>query len=77
MIKTSSGLFRRYLSSSIAGLLLVSGCAGGKMLKAGQKAHELSGDGGISVQGVNGSALSLARLYAKGPILLVFLRGFS
>jgi hypothetical protein len=58
-------------------LLCFAGCAGGKMIKTGQKAQELAGDSGVSARTIDGAPLSLSQLTREGPVLLVFLRGFS
>lgn len=47
------------------------------MIKAGEPARPLVDGKGQPVRGLNGEPISLKRLYAGGPVLLVFLRGFS
>ncbi len=58
-------------------LIPLMGCNGTQMLKKGDQALEFSTKGDHSVHGVDGATINLSRLRAQGPVLLVFLRGFS
>lgn len=58
-------------------LISLAGCNGTQMLKKGDQALEFSTRGDRSVPGVDGEAHNLSRLRARGPVMLVFLRGFS
>ena len=65
----------------VAGVILIvqmcHGCAGGTMLKLGDPARPLVDGKGQPARGLAGEPISLKQLYAKGPVMLVFLRGFS
>ena len=54
-----------------------AGCAGGTMMKVGEPARPLLDAKGQPARGLDGEPVLLKRLYARGPVLLVFLRGFS
>jgi hypothetical protein len=70
-------LTRRILSLSLIAVLCFAGCAGAKVIKTGQNAQELSADSGTPARTIDGAPLSLSQLTRQGPVLLVFLRGFS
>jgi hypothetical protein len=47
------------------------------MLKAGEMAPELRDAEGDPVHGVDGEPVQIEELRSEGPVVLVFLRGFS
>lgn len=53
------------------------GCAQTPAVRGGQLALELAPAGAPSAQTFDGKPISLAELRRRGPVLLVFLRGFS
>jgi hypothetical protein len=68
---------QRFLALCLSLPLCFTGCAGGKVIKTGQNAQELAGDSGAPARTIDGAPLSLSKLTREGPVLLVFLRGFS
>lgn len=57
---------------------LLSGCAGGDvMLKPGQPAPPLAAEDGSLATDWRGNEVNLSKLMTHGPVVLVFLRGFS
>lgn len=64
-----------------AGVILIAlvghGCAGGTMLKVGEPARPLVDGKGQPARGQAGEPISLEQLYTRGPVMLVFLRGFG
>ncbi|MCB9554938.1 MAG: hypothetical protein H6707_02460 [Deltaproteobacteria bacterium] len=59
----------------IAGLsLLATGCSGSELLKKGTSAPALSTVG--APKDIDGRELKLEQLARRGPVVLVFLRGF-
>ena len=56
---------------------LTSACSGGKMLEQRTPAPPLSAREDGSIVTIDGRTLSLEQLHRRGPVMLVFLRGFS
>jgi hypothetical protein len=65
------------ISAAALGLIAVAGCAGGTMFKKGEAARPLVDAAGQPARGLDGQPLSLEQLRKEGPVMLVFLRGFS
>jgi hypothetical protein len=60
------------------GVKKANASAGGcEMLEEGDAAPELRDEQGEPARDMDGSAVSLEELRSEGPVLLVFLRGFS
>ena len=62
---------------ALAALMLASGCTGGEMLRRGDTAPELIARGDSAAKTFDGATVNIAESRTKGPLLLVFLRGFS
>ena len=64
----------RALIAAAVGLL---GCAQPSSVRRGQLAPALAGEGAPPARTFAGEVVSLRTLRQRGPVLLVFLRGFS
>jgi hypothetical protein len=53
------------------------GCSGANMLEQKKPAPALSARVDGSIEAIDGRSLNLSELSRKGPVMLVFLRGFS
>ena len=65
------------IAAAMSSLTLLSACGGGIVLKKGDLAPAFSTAADSRLQTADGAAVSLDGLRAGGPVMLVFLRGFS